>query len=233
MAKRGNYGKWSEQDMEMPLRAYTSMEKELSQCSRDYNISKSALLRHIRNVNKSTKGKKPSLGRTATFDSKIEALLSKYILDFSNRLFGLTSRDVRKLAYDLADKNNIPHQFSKEKQITGKKWYYKFMERQSHLSLRQPESTSLNRIKGFNRENVDVFFNLLETVCDKNDIDATRIFNMDESGFATVAKKCQKVVAAKGCKAVSGVASGERGVSITIVCCVNAAGLYVAPMIIF
>lgn len=62
MAKRENYGKWSEQDMEMALRAYTSMEKGLSQCSWDYNISKSTLLQDIRYVNNRAKEKNDHLG---------------------------------------------------------------------------------------------------------------------------------------------------------------------------
>ncbi|KAJ8932234.1 hypothetical protein NQ318_001791 [Aromia moschata] len=36
MARRGKYGRWSVEDMEMALRAYSSGVKCLSQCSRDY-----------------------------------------------------------------------------------------------------------------------------------------------------------------------------------------------------
>ncbi|KAJ8938673.1 hypothetical protein NQ314_011374 [Rhamnusium bicolor] len=138
-------------------------------------------------------------------------------------LLGLTIRDIRKLAFDLAEKNNISHQFNREKKIAGKKWYYKFTRRHRNL-LRQPKSTSLNRIKGFNKENVNEYFDLLEKLCDRHNIDATTIFNIDESGFSTVAKKCQKVVTIKACKAVGSVASEERGVNTTMVCCVSAAG---------
>ncbi|KAJ8932236.1 hypothetical protein NQ318_001793 [Aromia moschata] len=77
------------------------------------------------------------------------------------------------------------------------------------------------------------FFDLLQNLCDKNKIAVTTIYNMDESGFSTVAKKCQKVVTLKGVRAVGSVASGERGVNTTIVCCVSAAGWYIPPMLIF
>lgn len=117
--------------------------------------------------------------------------------------------------------------------MAGIKWYYKFMRRHENLLLRQPGSISLNRIKRFNRGNVEKFFTLLENLCDKYNIDATTVFIMDESGFSTVAKKCQKIVTKKGCKAVGSVVSGERGVNTTIVCCLSAAEFYVPPTIIF
>lgn len=89
------------------------------------------------------------------------------------------------------------------------------------------------RCKGFNRENVAQFFDLLEKIVDECQLNATRIFNVDESGFSTVAKKCQKILALKGKRQVGSVASGERGVNTTMVVCASAAGQFVAPMIIF
>ena len=73
-------------------------------------------------------------------------------------------------------------------QLAGKKWFYAFLKRHPKISVRQPENTSINRAKGFNREAVSLFFDLLETIVRSNGIDASRIFNMDESGFTTVQK---------------------------------------------
>lgn len=66
------------------------------------------------------------------------------------------------------------------------------MHRHPTITLRQPESTSLARCKGFNRDNVFGFFQILETVVDENTLDATKIFNVDESGFSTVQKKIRR-----------------------------------------
>jgi hypothetical protein len=77
------------------------------------------------------------------------------------------------------------------------------------------------------------FFDILEKIVDDNNLTATKIFNVDESGFSTVQKKNQKILARKGKSQVGVIASGERGVNTTMVVCTSAAGQYVAPMIIF
>ncbi|CAH1974747.1 unnamed protein product [Acanthoscelides obtectus] len=117
--------------------------------------------------------------------------------------------------------------------MAGKKWFDSFMSRHPQLSLRQPESTSMIRCKGFNRSNVQEFFNILEKLVQDHALTATKIYNVDETGFSTVQKRCQEVLAKKGKFQVGVVASGERGVNTTFVCCASAAGQYLAPMVIF
>jgi hypothetical protein len=76
------------------------------------------------------------------------------------------------------------------------------------------------------------FFDIFEKIVIIN-LTATNIFNVDESGFSTVQKRNQKILARKGKSQVGVIASGERGVNTTMVVCTSAAGQYVAPMIIF
>ena len=77
------------------------------------------------------------------------------------------------------------------------------------------------------------FFYILEQLVDKYKIRSNTIFNVDESGYSTVQKRKQKIIAQRGKRQVWGITSGERGVLITVVCCVKAAGFYIPPMIIF
>lgn len=227
------YGQWSEDDMKKALEAYKAKKYGLNETCRIYSVPKATFKRHLDSKNKvANKGVK-SFGRITVFSRELEDRLATHILNLEKMFFGVTIKDVRKAAFVLADTNNIKHNFNKDKGLAGKKWFYSFMRRHPTLSLRQPESTSIARCKGFNRENVNNFFDILEKTVDENQLTALRIFNMDESGFSTVAKKCQKILALKGKRQVGTIATGERGVNTTFVVCASAAGQYVAPMLIF
>ncbi|KAF2885981.1 hypothetical protein ILUMI_20193 [Ignelater luminosus] len=105
------------------------------------------------------------------------------------------------------------------------------MSRHQNLSLLQPKNISKARCKEFNKTNVYGFFYML---VDENSIDVFHIYyNVDESGFSTVQKKWRKILAFKGKHQAGFIASGERGVNATLVCCWNAARNNVPPMSIF
>jgi DDE superfamily endonuclease len=116
--------------------------------------------------------------------------------------------------------------------MVGRKWLRGLLKRHRDLSIRTPEKLSLARIHGFTEDTVFAFYSVLKRVCQEKNIDATRIYNMDESGFGTVVNKAPKVLAEKGSD-VSTPSSGERGINTTVVCCVSAAGHWVPPMVIF
>ena len=232
MAKRGHYGRWSESDLIKAIRAYRNGDTGLNECSRIYHVPKATIKRHADKKNV-IRNEVKALGKQPTFSVHMEKILTEHILKLEECFFGLTIREIRKLAFDIAEKQALPHSFNKDKKIAGKKWFYAFMRRNPQLSLRKPEGTSLARARGFNRENVAHFYDILEKIVDEFQFTAEAIFNVDESGFTTVQKAQQKIVGRKGKRQVGSITSGERGVNTTMVCAVSAAGFYVPPMIIF
>ena len=67
-----------------------------------------------------------------------------------SRFFGLTETNVRKLAYQLAMKNDIITPFDHKKKMAGKKWLENFLKRHKNLSIRTPEATSMGPAVTFN-----------------------------------------------------------------------------------
>ena len=99
------------------------------------------------------------------------------------------------------------------------------------MSLRQPEPTSIARATGFNKTQVDRFYNLLKESIEQNEISPEKIFNVDESGMNTV-QKPSKIIAKKGLKQVGKLTSAERGKTVTTICCINSLENFIPPLFI-
>lgn len=231
------YGKWTPENMIRALEEFKAGKITLNECCRKYEIPKKTFLRHVRGqVNRGVnRGTNMAVnGRQTALPEEAENELVDVILRFEESMFGLTITDVRKLSFQVLEANpHLKNPFNKEKKMAGKKWFYAFIKRHPTLSLRQPENVSIARARGFNRESVSHFFDMLEKTVVENTLNALRIFNVDESGFSTVQKKSPKILAQKGKHQVGSISSAERGVNTTIVCCTSASGNFVPPMIIF
>lgn len=55
--------------------------------------------------------------------------LASYMQQMKSRFFGLTTKDLRKMAYDLAEKNNLQHNFDLHAKMTGKIWQNNYFKR--------------------------------------------------------------------------------------------------------
>lgn len=224
---------WSEEEMAKAIRSVSTGKYGYLKASKIFSVPKSTLERRVKNLNKQITGHQKGLGsRQRTFSRQMEELLVDYVKTMESMLFGLTCTDVRRLAFQLAERNNLKHYFNKNKKMAGWAWLRSFMKK-NHLSLRRPEATSAARAKGFNATAVNKFFDLLEPLQDRYAYAPSRIFNVDETGLTTVQGRPSKVIAMKGRKQVGTLTSAERGTLCTAVICISAAGTYVPPMVIF
>lgn len=217
---------WSEGDMAKAIDAVKN-GTSIRRASVQFGIKFSTLQRHVKNDSK-----KKVLGRYKPVFSTVEELeFVEYLKDLDNRFYGLTRRDLCELAYQYAEKNRIAHPFKNG--MAGEQWYQNFMRRHPELKLRQPEPTSIARARGFNRPQVEVFFRNLKSVLDKHRINLDNIYNVDETGIQTSAKKPPRVISLVGKKQVGSISSAERGTLITALCCCSATGKYIPPALVF
>ena len=131
---------------------------------------------------------------------EMERKLGEYLQTASQLNYGLTPRETRQLAYKfaVANKLRVPPSWDRKSEA-GIDWFLGFMKRQSYLSTRKPQATSLARASAFNKVTVNRFFDLLGQVYDKHKFEPKDVWNMDETGVTTCHTP-QKVIATKGAR---------------------------------
>ena len=215
------------------MSAYRNGDMGLNASAKAYGVPQATLKRHLDGINKHANGEIKKLGRQQVLPLHVEEEFVKHLVATENMFFGATRKELMKLAYEVAEKNDIPRGFNRLPKMADKTWYRKFMLRHPEISLRQPEATSVARASVFTNEAVGRYFTLLEKIIYEHKLTAMRIYNMDESGISVAQKSCQKVIGLKGKHQIGSISSAERGINTTVVCCNNAAGQYVTPLVIF
>lgn len=132
---------------------------------------------------------------------------------------GLSSKNVRKLALELADTNSSL--------LAAKPITRTILD---DLSIKTAEATSLGRAMGFNKPIVDRFHYNLKEIYDKYKLGPDQIYNMDETALTTV-QDTGKVIAIKGQKQVGHITSNERGTFVTMCGAMNALGNAIPPLV--
>lgn len=231
--KKTNRGEIPQELYEQAANAVINENAKVRTTARQYGICHVSLRRFIiakKNQENPQVGYRP---HNKVFTSVQEQQLCNYCRSCSKLYFGLAPKDLRKLAYQFANKNGckIPKGWAKT-EMASEDWLTAFLRRNPQLSIRTPESTSLARCMNFNEVNVNKFFDNLTDALDRYNFGPNNIYNIDETGCTTV-QKPNKIIAAKGVKQVGAITSQERGILITVCVDVNALGNSIPPMFIF
>lgn len=223
---------WNENNMAAAIRAIRNNEMGLKKASKTFNVPRPTLQRLSRKDTSPSKAAASKLGRKPIIDGKLEKQLVEYLVVMESKFYGLTRQDVRRIAYELCERNGLKHPFTDG--LAGRAWFDHFMSRHKDvLSLLKPTATTFSRANGFNKEAVNGFFDLLEAELDKFKYPADRVFNVDETGISVVQSKIPRVVGLRGKRQIGALSSAERGSLVTVVCCMSAGGTFIPPLLIF
>ena len=135
---------WTEDNMKEAIMAIREKKMGWLLASKTFNVPSTTLRRR---VNTTIEGWKNTYmgGYKVTFNKTLENEIVEHLKNLEVRFFGLTTTDVRKLAYQVAEAKKIPHRFSHAKKMAGWDWLKGFRNRNPAISLRTPESTSFAR----------------------------------------------------------------------------------------
>lgn len=218
-------GSWSLENLKKAMEE--ASQTSIKAAAQKYNIPYATLYRHVK-----SQSSEKVLGRFQTvFTPKEEAELANYVKIVDTMFYGITRKEFLALAGQFAKAKNKTGVFKDN--VAGKDWFRNFRKRNPDIVLRMPEPTSIARLQGFNKPQVERFYDLLDEQINKYKLDSTRIYNMDETGIKTTTSKPPKILSSYGKRQVGIVSSLERGTLTTVVGCCNAAGSFVPPFLIF
>ncbi|KAF2880299.1 hypothetical protein ILUMI_25876 [Ignelater luminosus] len=147
------------------------------------------------------------------FNEDEEKVIEEHVILLSKLYFGLTLIELRRLAFEFAETNNIKNNFCRDTRLARKDWLYGFLKRHPKISLRKPEA-SANRVMAFNKEEVQHFYSNLEQVVSKYKISAIRLYNVDETGITT-AQTPSRALGLKRVKQLGASTNWKRGKNVT------------------
>ena len=202
----------------------------LRQAANAYSIPKSTLSNKV-------------LGKTsiecksgpATVLSKAEEnQLADWLVNMAKMGFGRTKNELLDTVKRIIEKDGRPNPFTNNR--PGKDWYYAFLKRHPELSSRAPQQLAKERAVIMPKKVEQWFRDFSDFMAEENEDqsvwkDPTRWFNADESGFP-LCPKSWKVLAPKGLPNIYNFTSSDK-TQVTVLACMNAAGLYLRPYVIF
>ncbi|CAG5051853.1 unnamed protein product [Parnassius apollo] len=230
--------KYNEIMLKSAIESVLQSKLTLYMASKEFNVPWSTLKANVERVKEERKQgitqiRMLKVGRPFSLSANLEQSLLSYIIQMQELGFGLTVNQIRQIAFSLAETAECKHYFNKSKRCAGWNWWVSFKGRYG-LSLRIPENLSSGRAICSNPTILADFYEKLEaTLVNHNLLDCPdRIWNCDETGLMYV-NKPTKSVTKIGKKYVYNRTYAEKGTTTTVLACINAAGHFIPPLVIF
>lgn len=217
---------WEKEAMKKAVDAVNAGQCSISAAARAFDVPRTTLSNKVRgktNV-ECRVGRKPAL--TADEEEAIE----RYCMYMSNHNFPITRSNVIGLAWALAVRDG-------KKCFTeggpSLKWWRGFRDRHPQLRLRKTEFIDKDRSENAVSDAINEYFDSLGQILSRNDLEARPqlIYNCDESVICL--NKSTKKVLIPGDLKRCHIAQPCYSQHISAMCCINASGTTIPPLIIF
>jgi len=215
---------YSTQQLETAVAKLKSNETGVNEASRQYGVPSRTLRRHLRGTVLTTRGPAPTLSE------KEEQAIVAGLIERARKGFPATRLHIKATFIDIVSdgrKNYFP--------VDGpsRKWITRFLGRHSnHLSMRKGRILDSSRVDAVSEDEMLMFFAEYEYSLSNYDMDATRIYNCDETGVDPQGGSLTKVIAERGVKNVS-IRRGCNRENTSMLMAVSSSGVIVPPLFIF
>ena len=215
---------WTDESMRSAIDAVKGGQK-IWRAAKQHNVPRQTLQDRIngRVVHGTNPGPKPYLSRVE------ETELAEFLVDTAKAGYGKSRKQVQMIATNVVhDKQRM----SPSRRVSNG-WYYRFMQRQNHLTLRKGDPIANIKINCMNEETMTDYFDKLKYVLQKNKLmdSPSQIYNVDETGMP-LDHRPPKIVTKRGQKKVCSRTSGDKS-QVTVIACVSATGHVIPPFVIF
>lgn len=107
------------------MNAVSEKKMGFLKASKQFSVPRSTLQRLVHLGLPAEEAVSRKLGRKPLMSSKMEAELVHYLLLMEQKFYGLTRNDVRRLAYELCERNGVDHPFT-DGGVAGRAWFDHF-----------------------------------------------------------------------------------------------------------
>lgn len=113
---------WNGDNMIQAVNAVRNKQMGYLQASKVFGIPKGTVERYANSNKTPEELVEVSVGRKPVFSSNLEDELIQYALAMEELFFGLRARDIKRLVFQLALRNNLPPHLKRARESAGKKW---------------------------------------------------------------------------------------------------------------
>ncbi|XP_068620868.1 uncharacterized protein [Battus philenor] len=148
---------WSEEDMAKAVAAVVSGKMGYKLAARTFHIPRSTLQRRASKIRYQLPDEpKPLMGHyRRVFTDNQEKDLVGYIKSMEKFFMGVSRRDIRELAFQYAEDNNLNHPFDVNSRMAGEDWVRNFLKRNPELLNKSEKEYELEPV------NFDQFYHFM------------------------------------------------------------------------